>query len=102
MRKQKEMVESFQLNHKDFMTNLNSSLKALDHHISEAQEIDSICTGEWCRAIERDIDDLSNSIYSLSEPRWSCAGHSKKIKKMRDRLHDIYLKYKGISSPATH
>lgn len=102
MKKQNEMVDSFQLNHKDFMTNLNTSLGNLDKDISEAKEIDTICTNEWCRAIERDIDDLANSIYSLSEPRWSCSGHSKKIRKLRSRLHDLYAKYRGLQSKSTH
>lgn len=102
MRKQKEMVESFHLNHTNFMINLKKSLDELEKDINEAQEIDSICTGEWCRAIERDVDDLANAIYSISEPRWSCAGSSKKIRQMRDRLHDIYARYKSVAGTATH
>ncbi len=102
MLKQQERVESFHLNHKNFMESLNSSLSSLSRDIDEAQEIDNICTDEWCRAIERDIDDLANSIYSLSEPRWSCSGHSKKIRALRTRLHDLYNKYQGLNRSSTH
>lgn len=102
MLKQKDMVESFNLNHDKFMANLNKTLNELEKDIREAQEIDSICTNEWCVAIERDIDDLHNSIYSISEPRFSCSGHSKKIRRMRNRLHDLYEKYKGVKATSTH
>ncbi len=102
MLKQKDMEESFNLDHEKFMTNLNTSLNELAKDISEAQEMDAICTNEWCVAIERDIDDLHNSIYSISEPRFSCSGHSKKIRRLRNRLHDLYEKYKGVKATSTH
>lgn len=102
MKKQNDMVESFQINHTKFMQNLNESLNSLDKDIAEAQEIDSICTNEWCVAIERDIDDLHNVIYSISEPRFTCSGHSKKIRNLRNRLHDIYAKYKGVKTQTSH
>ena len=76
MLQQKDMVESFALDHEKFMTNLEASLNELDKDISEAKHIDSICTNEWCVAIERDIDDLHNSVYSISEPRFSSAENS--------------------------
>jgi hypothetical protein len=102
MLQQKDMVESFTLDHEKFMTNLEESLNELDKDISEAKQIDSICTNEWCVAIERDIDDLHNSVYSISEPRFSSAEHSKKIRHLRERLHDLYEKYKGVKASASH
>lgn len=69
MKKQREMVESFQMAHVDFIKNFEVSLDILDHDIQEAKEIDSICTGTWCKAIENSIDELSNYLYSISEPR---------------------------------
>jgi hypothetical protein len=38
------------------------------------------------------------NVGSLSEPRWSDESDSKKIKSLKRRLHDLYAKYKGISS----
>ena len=102
MLQQKHMEQSFELDHKKFMTNLASSLEELDKDISEAKEIDSICTNEWCVAIERNIDDLHNSLYSISEPRFSSHDYSEKIRKMRERLHDLYEKYKGVKESKNH
>jgi hypothetical protein len=102
MKKQQDKVDSFHLQHMSFMTGLNAALDSLNHDISEAKEIDSICTNEWCLAIEKDIDDLANIIYSISEPRWSCSGHSKKIRGLRTRLHDLYAKYRGATGSVTH
>lgn len=96
MLQQKDMVEDFTLDHEKFMENLAFSLDELEKDIIEADEMDSICTDEWCVAIERDIDDLHNSVYSISEPRFSSSDDSKKIRRLRERLHDLYERYKGV------
>lgn len=96
MLQQKDMVESFALDHEKFMDNLTFSLDELERDIGEADEIDSVCTNEWCVAIERDIDDLHNSVYSISEPRFSSSDDSQKIRHLRERLHDLYERYKGV------
>jgi hypothetical protein len=102
MRKQMEMVESFQVSHKEFMRNLNDSMVLLEHDIDEAQEVDRICTSEWCIAIERSFDELAKDIYSISEPRWVSSKQSGQIREMRHRLHDLYEKYRGTSSSSVH
>ena len=102
MLQQKDMVQSFALDHDKFRDNFTSSLDELDRDISAAKQIDSICTNEWCVAIERDIDDLHNSLFSISEPRFSSSENSKKIRQLRERLHDLYAKYKGVKSEKLH
>jgi len=52
------------------------------------------CTGEWCEATEHVIDELSNSLFSISEPRWSSEEASKKLKALERRIHDLYAKHK--------
>ncbi len=102
MKKQKEMVESFQMTNRDFIKNLDVSLDILDHRISEAKEVDTNCTGTLCKAIENSINDLSNYLYSISEPRWGSNTESKQLSGMRTRIHDMYYKYRGVSGAATH
>lgn len=103
MRKQKEMVESFMIAHRNFMENLSESIAILEHDIDEAKDVDSVCTGEWCTAIESSLDELAKYIYSISEPRWVRESDSKKLREMRHRVHDIYAKYRGVrSKSATH
>jgi hypothetical protein len=96
MEKQKDMVDSFQRDSGEFLANLTATLDELDRDLNEAQEMDSICTDEWCVAIERNIDDLHNEIYMISEPRFSDASDSQKIRDLRNRLHDLYERYKGV------
>ena len=55
------------------------------------------CTGEWCEATEHVIDELSNSLFSISEPRWSSEEDSKKLKALKRRIHDLYAKYKATA-----
>ena len=102
MRKQKEMVESFQMGHRDFMRNLNMSMDILDRDISEAKEVDAICTGGWCKAIENSIDELANYVYSISEPRWTTRSDSEHIRSMRIRIHDLYTKYRSLGGVSIH
>ena len=96
MKKQTEMVESFQMSNSDFMKNLSVSLDILDHEISEAREVDAICTGALCKAIENNIDELEKSIYSISEPRWASNSDSKEISRLRTKLHELYTKYRSL------
>jgi hypothetical protein len=102
MKKQKEMVESFQMAHRDFIKNLDVSLDILDHKINEAKEVDTICTGTLCKAIENSINDLSKYLYSISEPRWVSSTASKQLSVMRTRIHDMYYKYRSLSGAVTH
>lgn len=102
MRLHKEKVESFQLTHRDFMRNLETSLDILDHDISEAKEIDTICTGTWCKAIENSVDELSNYLYSISEPRWVSASDSRELHRLRIRIRDLYAKYRSLEHHTAH
>lgn len=63
---------------------------ALPYFISLSEK----CTGEWREATEHAIDELSNSLFSISEPRWSSEEDSKKLKTLKRRVHDLYGKYK--------
>ena len=80
-----------------FIDNLERSLDVLDKGINEAAEMSDICTSEWCEATEHVIDELSNSLFSISEPNWSSDEDSRKIKALKRKVHDIYAKYKGVT-----
>ena len=56
-----------------------------------------VCTSEWCEATEQVLDELSNSVFSISEPRWAPKEDSDKIKKPNRRVHDLYAKYRSVS-----
>lgn len=102
MKRQTEMVDSFQRTHRDFMKNLNDSLIKLDHDINEARRADARCTGAFCKTIEHSIDELSKNIYSISEPRWVPNADSKQISQMRTRLHDMYTRYRSLGKSSLH
>lgn len=102
MKQQKEMVESFLVAHRDFMKGLDNSFKIIERDLKEAADFDAKCTEEWCTTSESTIDELAKFVYSISEPRWLSDKDSKMIRDMRHRIHDIYAKFKGISSSATH
>jgi len=87
---QQEVVENW----RTFVSNLEKSLEMLENGIDEASEMREICTSEWCVATEHVIDEISNSLFSISEPSWASEEDSKRIKALKKRLHDLYAKYK--------
>ena len=102
MKQQKEMVESFQMAHREFMKGLDNSFRIIERDLNKAADFDARCTGEWCATIEGTIDELAKYVYSISEPRWLSAQDSEVIHDMRLRIHDIYAKFRGVSSRSTH
>lgn len=97
MKRQKEMVESFLIGHREFMSSLDKSIDIIEQDLKEAADFDSKCTGEWCSVMETSIDELAKHIYSISEPRWLSKKDSQIIHNMRHRIHDIYARFKGVS-----
>ena len=89
---QTEMVSAW----KTYVEALEKSLDMLDKDITEAHDMASVCTSEWCEATEHDIDELSNALFSISEPRWSSPEDSKKIKRLKRRVYDLYVNYRGV------
>ena len=102
MKTQKEMVESFNLTHRHYMRNLIVSLDKLETDIEASREIDDVCTGEWCRAVELSLDEIAKDLYSISEPRWVADDLSRTLRNSRRRLHDLYAKYRSSSSRRVH
>jgi hypothetical protein len=91
---QENVIESWG----QFISNMEDSLNILEDGINQAEEMQDVCTSEWCEATEHVIDDLSNWIFSISEPRWSSDEDSRRIKRLKRRLHDLYAKYKSLAS----
>ena len=95
MKKQKEMMESFQIGHSNFIRNLDLSLDILEHEIREAKEAETVCSGESCKELENSLDELANLLYSISEPRWMSKADSELLRRMRTRIHDMYTRYRS-------
>lgn len=100
MKRQNEMMESFIMAHREFVGSLEESIRLLEADINETAEMETICTDEWCLATEHNLDELAKSIYSISEPRWATEEDSRKIKHLRETVHDLYAKYRSVSREA--
>ena len=85
---------------RSYLESLESALVKLEADIKEAGEMAGVCTGEWCEATEHVIDELSDALFSISEPRWSSKEDSQRIKKLKRRVHDLYADYRGVQSQA--
>jgi hypothetical protein len=90
---EKEVVEGWRV----FVNNLERSLDLLEKDIEEAAQMADRCTSEWCTATEHVIDEISNALFSISEPRWISEGDSRKLRKLKRKLHDLYAKYKSTA-----
>jgi len=47
------------------------------------------------------IDELSNALFSISEPRWSDKADADKIKQLKRRVHDLYADYRNVYTAAS-
>ena len=89
-----EMLEAWRI----YLQSLEKSLELVESKIQEASEMTQVCTDEWCAATEHVIDDLSNMLFSISEPRDSSEQDSRRIKELKRRVHDLYANYKEVYS----
>ena len=91
-----ETQQEFQEAWRVYLTSLERALERLEADINEAAEMAGVCTDEWCAATEHVIDDLSNALFSISEPRWAEPQDSQKIKTLKRRVHDLYADYRNV------
>jgi len=89
---QQEYVSSW----RTYVDSLDQALQKLEADIQEASEMKDVCTEEWCQATEHVVDELSNALFSISEPRWSNQEDSAKIKQLKRRVHDLYADYRAV------
>ena len=80
-----------------FVKSLEESVATLEKEIDFTSKMVKACTLEWCEATERAIDDISNSLFSISEPSWLSAEDSKKLKMLKRKVHDVYARYKAAA-----
>jgi len=80
-----------------FLDSMEQSLEFLDEKVHEAVQKGAACTDEWCETTEQGIDELSNILFSISEPRWSNPKDSEKLKRLKRRVHNIYADYKALA-----
>jgi hypothetical protein len=90
---QENVLESWQ----QLIGSMEESIDLLEKGIDEAAEMRHICTDEWCVATEHVLDELSNGLFSISEPRWVSEQDSKRLRALKRKVHDLYAKYKGVS-----
>ena len=81
-----------------FVDHLEKSLDLLEKEIDFTSKMVNACTLEWCEATERAMDEISNSLFSISEPAWTSDDDSKRLKALKRRVHDVYAKYKAAAS----
>jgi hypothetical protein len=89
---QSEVIKAWQ----HYIDALENSLDILEKDIEEAKNMAGSCTSEWCETTEHVIDELNNSLFSISEPRWADPEDSRRIKKLKRRIYDLYVNYKGV------
>ncbi|MFW5937287.1 MAG: hypothetical protein ACOCS6_04435 [Desulfosalsimonas sp.] len=89
---EKEVTEAWRV----FLNALENSLNKMDADIQEAGQMANQCTSEWCEATEHVIDELSNSLFSISEPRWVSEEDTKRLKALKRRVHDLYANYREV------
>ena len=78
----------------NYLAALGKAINKLEKDLKEAQSLAAECTNEWCQATEHVLDELSNALFSISEPRWLKAEQSRELKQLKHKLHDLYAGYR--------
>lgn len=94
---QSEYVEAW----RTYLKSLEQALNSLETQIQEVTEMAGTCTSEWCEATQHTIDDLSNALFSISEPRWSNPEDTAKIKALKRRIYNLYADYREAYTKAS-
>jgi len=81
-----------------YMSALESSINTLEEDINEAADMSDRCTAEWCEATEHVIDEINDALFMISEPRWSSDEDSRRIKNLKSRVRELYVKYKAVQN----
>ena len=81
-----------------FIQSMEEALDMIERGIEEAAEETEVCTPKWCIATEHMMDELSNRLFSISEPHWASDEDSEKLRKLKKKLHDLYAKYKVVAA----
>jgi hypothetical protein len=92
-----EFQENIVKSWRSYVGEMETLLSTLEKNIEEASQMSSICTSEWCEATEHVIDELSNSLFSISEPRRTTQEDSRKIKELKKKVYDLYANYKAAA-----
>jgi len=95
MRMQKDMEEAMLAAHRGFMEEMAKAIATMESELGQAEEMESICTDEWCRSTELYLDDLHKSIYAIAEPRFASPKDHEQIRQLRNRVKDLYLRFKS-------
>ena len=82
---------------KAFVDNLEKTIELLEKEIEFTSKMVNACSLEWCLATEHAFDEISNSLFSISEPSWVSDEDSKKLKALKRKVHDLYAMYKSTA-----
>ncbi|MDJ0782226.1 MAG: hypothetical protein QNJ22_09655 [Desulfosarcinaceae bacterium] len=77
----------------DWGTQLNAldrSVRDLEEDLRESARMQGFCKGEWCSANRHVLDEIGNALFMISEPRCTTKAQSRRIKELKQRLHDLY------------
>ncbi|HMB31966.1 MAG TPA: hypothetical protein VKN82_09095 [Desulfohalobiaceae bacterium] len=94
---QSDIHDSITTNWREYLQGLEEALVKTEKDIDEASSMSEQCTSEWCTATEHVIDELSNSLFSIHEPKFASDEDTKKLKTLKKRVHDLYAKYKSVT-----
>src|SRR4030042_911938 len=80
---------------REFVHNLERSLDMLEKEVDFTSKMVNACTIEWCQVTEQTLDEISNALFSISEPSWIADEDYKRLKPLKRKVHDVYAKYKA-------
>ncbi len=78
-----------------FVDHFNDSLDRLEAMIDDVGEMQKVCRDEWCEATECLLQEATVAAFAISEPHWASREDSRRLKELKERLHDLYSERRG-------
>jgi hypothetical protein len=90
------LIESFVTEKGELLKIIEQSISSLEEKLNEGEVKREICNDEWCIATKYALDDIAQTLYSISELSWVTEEDSQNINTLRHRISHLNAKYRDV------
>ncbi|WP_319585649.1 hypothetical protein [uncultured Desulfobulbus sp.] len=90
------LIESFVNEKCELLKKLEQSISSLEEKLKEGEAKREICTDEWCIATKYALDDIAQTLYSISDLSWVTEEDAQNISNLRHSISHLNAKYRDV------
>jgi len=96
MNRHNALLESFVTEKSELLKKIEQSICSLEEKLNEGEVKREICTNEWCIATKYALDDIAQTLYSISELTWVTEEDAQNISNLRHSISHLNAKYRDV------